>query len=215
MPERDRRHPDIIFLKLRAGDGFGFTFLSRADYLRAAEALMKPAAKAQGIDLTDPEARQKLAYDYLWRYFFKPEGKVFQRDNVRWIAAAAVIEKYGVNGPVPQIVKIERNADGGIVISSADEFLKHPGFPLAVVVGKPAKGGGKAHFFASKRDYEAAGSQGLTDAMWLPQIVFRLYETTPTVVMGMPKSGAEGKMAVECRALAFGRKAKLVERKHA
>ena len=30
--------------------------------------------------------------------------------------------------------------------------------------------------------------------------------------MGMPKEGKDGDMAVECRALAFGREAKLVER---
>jgi hypothetical protein len=215
VADQDRRHPDVIFVKPRASEGFGFTFLSRADFLRAAEALMKPAAKAQGVDIGNDAERQKLASDYLWRYFFKPEGKAFQRDNVRWIAAAAVIEKYGVKGPVPQIVKIERNADGGIVIAVADEFLKHPGFPLAVVVGKPSKGGGRAHFFATRAEYEDAGGRGLSDAMWLPQIVFRLYQTTPSVVMGLPKAGSEGAMSVECRALAFGRKAKLVERVHA
>ena len=175
---------------------------------------MKPAAKAQGIDLANAEERQKLAYDYLWRYFFRPDGKAFQRDNVRWIAAAATIEKYGVTGPMPQIVKVERKADGGISIGSGDEFLKHPGFPMAVIIGKPSKGGGRAHFFESRSDYEDAGARGLSDAMWLPQIVYRLYETTPSVVMGLPKAGGEGQMSVECRALAFGRKAKLVERKH-
>jgi hypothetical protein len=215
VADRDRRHPDVVFVKPRATEGYGFTFLSRSDFLRAAESLMKPAASAQGINLGNPDERQKLAYDYLWRYFFKPDGKVFQRDNVRWIAAAATIEKFGVQGPIPQIVKIERSADGGIVISAGNEFLKHPGFPMAVVVGKPSKGGGKAHFFETKREYEEAGARGLNDAMWLPQIVCRLYETTPSVVMGMPKAGSEGKVAVECRALAFGRKAKLVERKHA
>jgi len=214
LAERERRHPDVIFVKPSVDVGFGFTFLSRAEYLRAAESLMKPAAKAQSVDLGNADERRKLAYDYLWRYFFKPEGKIFQRENVRWIAAAAVVEKFGVAGPVPQVVMIERNTDGGIVIADAPEFLKHPGYPMAVVIGKPSKGGGRAHFFANEKEYTAAGALGLTDAMWLPQIVYRLYETTPSVVMGLPAAGDKGNMSVECRALAFGRKAKLVERQH-
>ncbi|MDX2224774.1 MAG: hypothetical protein SFV21_18620 [Rhodospirillaceae bacterium] len=207
-----RTHPDVIFVKPDAASGYGFTYLSAGDFLRAAENFMRPAVKATGIDAADAEQRRSLAYDYLWRYFLEPDARSFQRDNVRWIVAAAVREKYGADGPVPQVISIERTAEGGVTIRDAQEYLDHPGFPLAVIVGKPAKGGGLAHFFASRAAYEAAGAAGLSDDMWLPQIVYRLYAETPSVVMGLPRSGGEGKMAVECMALGFGRKANLVER---
>ncbi|MCB2109248.1 MAG: hypothetical protein KDE14_16175 [Rhodobacteraceae bacterium] len=212
MSDQDRRHPDVIFVKTQTTSGYGFTYLSAGEFLRAAENFMKPAVKAMEIDPADPEQRKTVAYDYLFRYFVEPDSKTFQRDNVRWIAAAAVLEKFGMDHEVPQVVVIERRADGGIVIRAADEFLDHPGYPLAVVVGKPSKGGGVAHFFTTQEDYERAGAAGLTDDMWLPQIVYRLYAETPSVVMGLPASGGDGNMSVECRALAFGRKARLVER---
>jgi hypothetical protein len=139
---------------------------------------------------------------------------VFVRDTVRWIAAAAVREKFAdPDKSLPRVIVIERKADGGIAIRDAKEYLDHPGFPLAVIVGKPAKGGGAAHFFPERAAYEKAGQTALTDEMWLPQIVYRLYSETPSVVLGLPRTGSAGKMGVECRALAFGAPAKLVERK--
>jgi len=52
----------------------------------------------------------------------------------------------------------------------------------------------------------------MSEDVWLPQIVDRLYEVTRSVVMGMPKAGKDGKMQVQCRALSFGAKAELKER---
>ncbi|MEQ9447900.1 MAG: hypothetical protein RLN70_03225, partial [Rhodospirillaceae bacterium] len=130
--------------------------------------------------------------------------------------AAAVREKFreeADEGAMPRVVSIARSAsDGGIAIRSGSEYLDHPGFPMAVIVGKPSAGGGPAHFFADRSSYEKMGETEPTQECWLPQIVFRLYVQTPSVVMGMPKAGKDGDMAVECRALAFGRKAKLEER---
>ena len=68
------------------------------------------------------------------------------------------------------------------------------------------------NFFSSRGHYEKVGQTAPNQETWLPQIVYRLYAETPSVVMGMPKQDKKGDMAVECRALAFGRKAKLVER---
>lgn len=175
-----------------------------------------PAVKYASLDPDDLDQRRTVAYDFLWRYFNKPQSKGYFRENVRWIAAAAVREKFREDaeaGAMPQVVSIARNAgDGGIAIRSAVEYLEHPGYPLAVIVGKPSAGGGPAHFFPDRESYEKAGQSEPSQERWLPQIVFRLYEQTPSVVMGMPKQGKDGDMAVECRSLAFGREAKLLER---
>lgn len=211
-----RQHPDVILVEVQPGEGFGFTYLSVGDFDNAADHFLLPAVKYAALDPHSDEQRRTVAYDFLWRYFNKPQAKGYFRENVRWIAAASVREKFleeGKAGVMPRVIVISRNAgDGGISIRPGAEYLEHPGFPLAVVVGKPAAGGGQAHFFARREDYERIGQSAPTQDVWLPQIVFRLYSETPSVVMGMPKTGKDGDMAVECRALAFGQKAKLVER---
>ncbi len=168
------------------------------------------------MDPNDTDQRRTVSYDFLARYFNKPSAKGYFRENVRWIAAAAVREKFreeAKKGEMPQVVTIARSAsDGGIAIRPGREYLEHPGFPLAVIVGKPSAGGGPAHFFDDKDSFEKTGLIEPTQDMWLPQIVFRLYSQTPSVVMGMPKQGKDGDMAVECRSLAFGQDAKLFER---
>ncbi|MHB1206658.1 MAG: hypothetical protein ACYCZX_13900, partial [Rhodospirillaceae bacterium] len=70
-----------------------------------------------------------------------------------------------------------------------------------------------AQFFPSRAAFEKAGLAKPNQNVWLPQIVYRLYAETPSVVMGLPKQEKNGEMGVECMALAFGRTAKLVERK--
>lgn len=211
MNDSARHHPDVILVKLKDNSGYGFTYLNAADFNRAADRFLKPGVKTAGLDLANDEQRRTFAYDYLWRVFFEPDQQVFVRDTVRWIAAAAAREKFAA-GDMPRVISVERKADGGIVIRDAKEYLSHPGFPLAVIVGKPAKGGGVAHFFSDQDAFAAAGQQALSDDMWMPQIVYRLYSETPSVVLGMPRSGTTGQMGVECRALAFGAPAKLVER---
>lgn len=216
VAETARRHPDVILVEVQPGEGFGFTYLSVEDFDYAADHFLLPAVKYAALDPDDAEQRRTVAYDFLWRYFNKPQAKGYFRENVRWIAAAAVREKFGPDadgGSMPRVISISRKAgDGGIMIRPGHEYLEHPGFPLAVIVGKPAAGGGQAHFFATRADFERVGETAPTQDVWLPQIVHRLYAETPSVVMGMPKQGKDGDMAVECRALAFGRKAKLVER---
>jgi hypothetical protein len=170
-----------------------------------------------GIDVNDAEQRRTLAYDFLWRYFAKPHAPEFFRENIRWIVAAAAREKFRTEiemGSVPRVMVIERrHGDDGIVIREAPEYLEHPGYPLAVVVGKPNYGGGPAHFFDSAATYEKTGATPPSQETWLPQIVYRLYAETPSVVMGMPKPSKDNSLAVECVALSFGRRAQLRERK--
>jgi hypothetical protein len=216
VAEGARRHPDVILVEVKPGEGFGFTYLSAADFDHAADHFLLPAVKFASLDPNDAEQRRNVAYDFLWRYFNKPNAKGYFRENVRWIAAAAVREKFAAevdSRTMPRVIAIQRKpGDGGIAIRPGPEYLDHPGYPLAVIVGKPSAGGGQAHFFSRREEYERIGQSTPTQEVWLPQIVYRLYAETPSVVMGMPKQGKDGDMAVECRALAFGRKAKLVER---
>ena len=141
-------------------------------------------------------------------------GEQYTWHNVRWIAAAAVRDKFGYEGPIPRVVMIENaEEDSGIIIRSAEEYLEHPGWPKALIVGHPAIGGGPAMFFSSKDQFTITAKRPMSDELWLPQIVDRLYEVTPSVVMGMPKSDKKGRMQVQCRAVAFGVKTELKERK--
>lgn len=104
-------------------------------------------------------------------------------------------DKFGYSGPILWVVVVE-NADDdvGIVIRAGDEFLEHPGWPRALILGHPAIGGGPATFFRSQDGFQVTAKRPMSDDLWLPQIVDRLYEVTPLVVMGMPKSDKEGKM---------------------
>ena len=153
MAERTRRHPDLILVQVYESEGFGFTFLADEDFTYAADHFLLPAVKYASLDPNDPEQRRTVAYDFLWRYFNKPQAKGYFRENVRWIAAATVREKFAdeaKQGRMPRVVLIARKSGEGIAIRNAEEYLSHPGYPLALIVGHPRAGGGPAHFFSSQ-----------------------------------------------------------------
>ena len=165
-------------MEVHDGEGFGFTYLSVDDFDYAADHFMLPAVKYAAVDVSDAEQRRELAYDFLWRYFSKPQSKGYYRENVRWIAAAAAREKFAAEaeaGHMPRVVVIERKRGegAGIVIRDANEYLEHPGYPLALIVGKASAGGGNAHFFGSRAAYEKVGASAPSQEMWLPQIIFK------------------------------------------
>ena len=123
--------------------------------------------------------------------------------------AACVRETY--TRAVPQVVVLERR-EGSFAVRAGDEYLKHPGFPLAVVV-HAGPHGGAAHFYQSQDAYRSAAERQPDIRTWLPQIVYRLYARTPSVVAGRPiRDLNSGSTSVEFRALSFGQDAPLVER---
>ncbi len=206
-----RIHPDAIFVRFTGEKGFGFTYIDEEAYAAAADHFLAIALAHEENDTS--EVRRQFCHDQLWRVFADPMGEQYTWHNVRWIAAAAVRDKYGYERETPRVVVIENaEDDAGIVIRAGDEYMDHPGWPKALIVGHPAIGGGPATFFSSKEDFELLADRPMSDELWLPQIVNRLYEVTPSVVMGMPKSDKGGKMQVQCRAVAFGTKAALKER---
>jgi hypothetical protein len=102
--------------------------------------------------------------------------------------------------------------NGRLAIRPGIEFMRHPGHPLAVVVDADAHGG-EAHFFASAEQFRAAGERTPDARCWLPQLVYRLYESTPSVMAGRPSvETVTGNHSVACRGLNFGMNAALVER---
>ncbi len=211
MGNSERAHPDAVFLHFTGIKGYGFTYIDEEAYAAAADHFLAIALAREDDDT--PEIRRRVCQDQLWRVFADPMGEQYSWHNVRWIAAAAVRDKFGYEGPSPRIVVVENaEDDSGIVIRAGDEYLDHPGWPRALIVGHPAIGGGPATFFSSKDDFEITANRSMSDDVWLPQIVNRLYEVTPSVVMGMPKTAKGGQMQVQCRALAFGTKAELKER---
>lgn len=211
MGDTNRLHPDAVFVRFTSETGYGFTYIDEEHFSAAADHFLAIAMAREEDDT--PEVRRQVCHDQIWRAFADPDGEQYTWQNVRWIAAAAVRDKFGYSGPIPRVVMIENAADdSGIVIRAAAEYMKHPGWPMALVVGHPAIGGGPSMFFASREDYANKAEQPMSDELWLPQIVNRLYEVTPSVVMGMPKSDEDGKMQVQCRAISFGVKAELKER---
>lgn len=211
MENSGRIHPDAIFVRFTGEKGFGFTYIDQEAYAAAADHFLAIALAHEEDD--SAEVRRQVCHDQLWRVFADPMGEQYSWHNVRWIVSAAVRDKFGYDDETPRVVVVENaEDDAGIVIRAGDEFLDHPGWPRALVVGHPAIGGGPATFFEDKDDFQATAQRPMSDDLWLPQIVDRLYEVTPSVVMGMPKSDKKGKMQVQCRAIAFGAKAKLKER---
>jgi len=99
-----------------------------------------------------------------------------------------------------------------LAVRPGTEYLRHPGHPMAVVVDSGPHGG-DAQFFATGEEFRRAAERQADTRSWLPQIVYRLYERTPSVVAGRPlrNLGSES-TSVEFRAITFGQKAPLIER---
>ena len=208
------QYPEAVFLHRGDGTGFGFFFKSEADFTRAIESFAKPILRSfKGPPVPhqpDPQKHLKTAITTLIGQAFDhaiPGGA--GPEAVSRAVAACVRNAYAAS--VPRVVVIERK-DGKLAVRPGGEYLNHPGHPRAVVVhGGPH--GGSAHFFADDTSYRRAAERRPDVRTWLPQIVYRLYERTPSVVAGRPlRDQASGSTSVEFRAITFGTNAPLVER---
>jgi len=207
-------YPQAVFLHRGDGSGYGFLFADEADFARAVDSFAKPILRSfQGAPVPnqpDPQAHLQTAIATLI-------GQAFERtvapgagpEAVSRAAAACVRANFGMN--VPAIVVIERH-QGKLAVRPGAEYLRHPGFPMAVIV-HAGPHGGEAHFFASEDAYRRAAERQADTHVWLPQIVYRLYARTPSVVAGRPlRDLGGGATKVEFRAIDFGQRAPLVER---
>jgi hypothetical protein len=207
-------YPEAVFLKRPDNSGFGFFFQSQADFNSAIDSFSTPILRSFAGEPVpgQPEPAEHLrnalatllgqAFDHSYSPDLGPEG-------ISRAVAAYVRQIF--SGPVPRVLVIERR-DNRIQARPAIEFMRHPGHPLAIVLdGAPH--GGEAHFFGSEEEYRRMALSPPTQRCWLPQIVYRLYSLTPSVMLGHPMRGNQaGDNRVAFRGLSFGLKAPLQER---
>jgi hypothetical protein len=208
------RFPEAVFLKRPDRTGFGFFFSGEADFRAAVESFTAPILRSFA---GDPVPGQPDPKDHLKTAAYTLLGQAFDRSTPPELgpegisrAVAAMVRQHFASA-VPRVLLIEQR-DTRLAIRPAIEFLRHPGHPLAVVVDALPHGG-EAHFFDTADHYRQAGESHPDRIQWLPQIVYRLYSCTPSVMLGRPMRDAAGSTtSVACRGMTFGLPAPLVER---
>ena len=208
------RFPEAVFLKREDRTGYGFFFSSEADFRAAVDSFTTPILRSfTGEPVPgqpDPKEHLKLAAaTLLGQAFDRTAPPELGPEGISRAVAAVVRQHFAT--AVPRVLLIERR-DGRLSVRPAIEFLRHPGHPLAVVVdGLPH--GGEAHFYSSPAEFRDAGESHPDQNCWLPQIVYRLYSRTPSVMLGHPiRDNAAGTNSVACRGMNFGLPGPLVER---
>ena len=177
--------------------------------------LLEDGFDAETVQLVAASAASAVARLKFFRAALGPAGSDQPADAVQDLTAAYLrATEAGAAGRLSLRWSCGRpRLAGDVAARSGAEYLAHPGHPLAVVVGHPNEGGGPCHFFDTPEDYRQAGTGAPTDSCWLPQILYRLYAATPSVMMGRPRAQDEGaSVGVECNGVTFGRPAPLVER---
>ena len=210
----DASFPEAVFLRRPDDTGYGFLYHGEADFHHAAASFSRPVLRSF---TSRPVPGQPEPEDHLKTAILTFLGHAFDRavpvevgaEGISRAAAAFVLQSFP--NRIPGIVVIERR-DGRTQARPGTEFLTHPGHPLAVVLDADAHGG-EAWFFPDAPSFQSAGTSPVTAQRWLPQIVYKLYARTPSVMAGKPLTDrASGRHSVACRGLAFGRPAPLVER---
>ncbi len=208
------RFPEAVFLRRPDDTGYGFFYHGEEDFRAAGESFTRPILRS--FD-GDPVPGQPEPADHLKTAIATFLGQAFDKavpgevgaEGISRAAAACVRDVF--SGPVPRVVVVERK-DGRLNVRPGIEFMRHPGHPLAVVVDADAHGG-EALFFNSVEDFRTAGESPPSSRCWLPQIVYRLYRQTPSVMVGRPVvNQGTGTHSVMFRAMNFGLNAPLEER---
>jgi hypothetical protein len=208
------KFPEVVFLRRSDGTGYGFFYYSEVDFIHAADSFSTPILRSfVGEPVPgqpEPQAHLKTAIaTFIGQAFDKAIPREVGAEGVSRAVAASVRATFGAK--VPRVVVLEHK-DGRLNIRPGIEFMRHPGHPLAVIVDADAHGG-DARFFASAEDFAKIGQTPANARCWLPQIVYRLYARTPSVVAGKPVvDQASGKTSVAFRGVSFGIKAPLQER---
>ena len=208
------RFPEAVFLRRPDNTGYGFFFHGEDDFRAAAESFTRPILRSFDGDPVrgqpDPQDHLKTAVaTFLGQAFDHAVPSEVGAEGISRAAAACLRDVF--SGPVPRVVVVERKS-GRINVRPGIEFMRHPGFPLAVVVDADAHGG-EALFFNTAGDFRAAGERAPSARCWLPQIVYRLYRRTPSVMVGRPLvDRGTGNHSVAFRSINFGLNAPLEER---
>jgi len=195
------RYPEAVFLKRPDRTGFGFFFSGEPDFRAAVESFNAPILRSFAGEPVpgqpDPKDHLKTAaYTLLGQAFDRSAPPELGPEGISRAVAAMVRQHFA--SAVPRVLLIEQR-DTRFSIRPAIEFLRHPGHPL--------------HFFDTAEQFQQAGESHPDQAQWLPQIVYRLYSRTPSVMLGHPmRDNAATTSSVACRGLSFGLPAPLVER---
>lgn len=208
------RFPEAVFLKRPDRSGYGFFFSGEQDFQAAVDSFNTPILRSFAGEPVpgQPEPREHLktaAATLLGQAFDRSFPPELGPEGISRAVAALVRQHFAT--AVPRVLLIERR-ENRLAIRPAIEFLRHPGHPLAVVVdGLPH--GGEAHFFDTEDQYKRVGESHPDQTCWLPQIVYRLYSRTPSVMLGHPmRDAAAGSNSVACRGMSFGLPGPLTER---
>ncbi|OIQ95113.1 hypothetical protein GALL_229190 [mine drainage metagenome] len=208
------RYPEIVLLRRPDGSGYGFFFHSEDDFIHAADSFATPVLRSFAGEPVpgQPEPREHLKTaiaTFIGQAFDKAVPGEVGAEGVSRAAAACVRTIFG--GAIPRVVVIERR-EGKTSARPGIEYMRHPGHPLVVIVDADAHGG-EAHFFTSADQFRDVGESHPDAQCWLPQIIYRLYARTPSVMAGKPLTDrATGKHSVACRGISFGLPAPLEER---
>ncbi len=216
----DLEHPEVIFVKRLDGTGYGFFYSTPAQFDNAANGFIYPIkerikqeAKAKNeLPMNADELCLKASITSIEKVFDPNWDDPAGIDGTRCVAASCVAETKW-DDVIPQCIVIEQAGDE-IVIREGFEFLEHPGYPLCVVIGSKADGGGLCTFFDTEEEFRAHATKPPSDKVWLPQLIYRLYKRTPSIMTGIPTPPSEeGKgVGVECHAYTLNRKGQLIER---
>lgn len=220
MSGLDLDFPEAIFIKRLDARGYGFFYSTLAQFQNAADGFMAPIQQKideerkqakDTIPLNAENIRRKAAIRTM-QNVFAPDWE-FQAgiDAARCVAASCAREIDWDNNEIPNCIVIEEVGDE-MIVREGIEFLEHPGYPVAVVLGSKADGGGVADFFDSFEEFKRHAAKPPSDQRWLPQLIYRLYVKTPSIMTGYPTPGEKG-IGVQCHALTLNRKGQLIERK--
>jgi hypothetical protein len=208
------RFPEAVFLRRPDNSGFGFFFQNEADFTGAIDSFTAPILRSFA---GEPVPGQPEPAEHLKNAVVTLLGQAFDHtyspdlgaEGISRAVAAFVRQVFARE--VPRVLVIERR-DNKLAARPGIEFMKHPGHPLAIVIDG-ALHGGEAHFFTSAEHYQKVAQSPPSQHCWLPQIVFRLYSRTPSVMLGHPMRGTSPEdNKVAFRGLSFGLPAPLVER---
>ncbi|WP_028878468.1 hypothetical protein [Terasakiella pusilla] len=216
----DLEHPEVIFVKRLDGTGYGFFYSTPAQFDNAADGFIYPIKERIRQESEEKQKTPKNVGELCLKASLTSIEKVFDPnwedaagiDAARCVAASCVAEtKWGEE--VPQCVVIEQVGDD-VTLREGFEFLEHPGYPLAIILGAKAEGGGLCTFFDSPEEFKRLASKPPTRQVWLPQLIYRLYKRTPSIMTGLPtplEHEHQG-VGVECHAFTLNRKGQLIER---
>ena len=212
--------PEVIFIKRLDGTGYGFFYSTVAQFQNAAHGFIAPIKERIEKESKERGELPMAAEELRFKASISSMEKVFEPnwidqegiDGARCVAASCVIETKW-EGETPSVIVIEQAADE-ITIREGFEFLEHPGYPLGVVIGSKQDGGGLCTFFDSLDEFKQVAAKAPSENTWMPQVIYRLYVKTPSIMTGIPVPSESGKgVGVECNAYTLNRKGQLIERK--